>query len=311
MCTQDSKFHNYLSDFLNISRLLEAAVEANHFMMKALERYSKERTVIVQRARKKKAHPKNDGHESDEDYESEDELQNTYKELIFEFESFQMEYAFESVVNSYITLLEHYRQLPSRQLHYISHMLHRIFVKCKMPSLFFKLDTLYLFDKILNREPFDTLSMSPESKKYVDELKHLLRKLVSSLIAKLNSYPVLFAEILFPKSRADCKRISNDGKTEISKEKKEKKKEQERQNAEPDLLADDSNENPETSHQVNPSDTSKEVTDKQISSSTIDEVDSNDMLADTETRLDGEIVSGTENIAIPDDKPEDVLDYEI
>ncbi|KAJ1562622.1 Topoisomerase 1-associated factor 1 [Cladochytrium tenue] len=115
---------------------------------------------------------KNQGQSTDIDGEDpEAPKQQTIVEREFRFERIEMEFAYESVVSTYLEFLRFYKSLDIRFIHMITVMLHRISVKCKMEAYLFKVSTLLLFSEIIKDKP--VLPNGPE----VEELTKLMSDL--------------------------------------------------------------------------------------------------------------------------------------
>lgn len=99
-------------------------------------------------------------------------------------------------------LVSQYKTLADSTLHAITKMFHRIFVKCKMEALFYKLSILNVFNTIINETP--TTKSTPKS---LQELVGFITFAVRAFFKKLADYPALYIEILYPKSRSDVRRI--------------------------------------------------------------------------------------------------------
>ncbi|RUS31825.1 timeless protein-domain-containing protein [Jimgerdemannia flammicorona] len=208
---------------------LKSAIELAHVLLKMLERYAKSKRFMF--VRKKKAAPKKkkapgqtDGsaatsdlgevlagaepkeqeqeqeqeqeeEEEEEDPEARRERKAAYAEHVFQLEKFERSFATEVVIKNYCTFLENYVSLSPESIHHIVNMFHRIMVKCKIEAVFFKLSMMELFNRILMDLP--TLPKTPAYK----ELGQFLTFCTRQLFKKLKEYPLLYVEILFPKTR--------------------------------------------------------------------------------------------------------------
>ncbi|KAJ3124613.1 Topoisomerase 1-associated factor 1 [Physocladia obscura] len=192
---------------------LKNLVETVHIFVKMLEKFSKSKAfMVVKRKKRQQRQKKNTSAEGDliaeevyvvveEPEEDVYEIKRICVEHEFRFEKIENDFAFENVVSTYCELLKRYRDLEPKYLHYATTMLHRIFIKVKMEPMLYKLSTLELFNRIIS----DEMLMEP-SKEY-KELKDFIRYVVKKFVAKAKDYPLLFVEILFSKTRGDCRRI--------------------------------------------------------------------------------------------------------
>ncbi|KAG0340494.1 Topoisomerase 1-associated factor 1 [Podila humilis] len=155
--------------------------------------------------------------EEDDEEGERDENAYTMHEHRFIFSEYERRFATENVVKTYCTVLEDYQELNETEFHWIASMFHRIAVNCANPAVFYKMSTLQLFHQILqcNKE---------ESKK---DLIPLTNYIVHQFFKKLQEYPPLIIEVLFPKSTISCLTINlgvdvAEQKAEASAAKKEK-----------------------------------------------------------------------------------------
>ncbi|KAJ3023466.1 UNVERIFIED_CONTAM: Topoisomerase 1-associated factor 1, partial [Siphonaria sp. JEL0065] len=197
---------------------LKNLVETVHIFLKMLEKFSKSKDFMVVRRKKrqqaKKASSNKNGGltveettaaiPADDDeagFQDENYVKRQCVEHEFQFGKIEMDFAYENVVHTYMQLLQGYHELEPKYFHYATTLLHRVFIKAKMEPLLYKLSTLELFNRIILDER--TLEPSKELK----ELKEFIRYVVKKFVAKAKEYPMLFVEVLFPKSRSDCRRI--------------------------------------------------------------------------------------------------------
>ncbi|KFH70850.1 hypothetical protein MVEG_03697 [Podila verticillata NRRL 6337] len=226
-----------------------------HILLKTLENYSKstdymyvrkKRTIAKKKAQKATTEEQGDGaqneaqangdlpqvdqlnlgdegEENGQDRDEEDEeaerneQTHTMKEHNFLFSEYERRFATESVVHTYCTFLEDYRDLNETELHWTSSMFHRIAVNCANLAVFYKLSTLQLFHQILqdNREP---------TRK---DLVPTTNYIVHQFFKKLQEYPPLIVEVMFPKNSKSCLTINvgpevAEQKAEAAAAKKEK-----------------------------------------------------------------------------------------
>ncbi|KAL1919889.1 uncharacterized protein VTP21DRAFT_1821 [Calcarisporiella thermophila] len=224
---------------------LRAVVAMNHHLMRVLEGFVKERGKLFVRRRQKKRKrkmPKSKGEgekraleqrdeENDADHvgangteagvDEEDEGDEgeggsreerlEFVEKSFEFEKFQEKLATESVVTTYMVLLEEYADLSEETLYHIVAAFHRIMVKCRRKeAIFFKLSVLEIFNAILNDHPPPFKSQAhAELHKF---MLYCLRRFFKAWAAN----PLMCVEILFPKSSADIRRITGPDPSEAT-----------------------------------------------------------------------------------------------
>ncbi|KAJ3058225.1 Topoisomerase 1-associated factor 1, partial [Podochytrium sp. JEL0797] len=207
---------------------LKNLVETVHIFFKMLEKFSKSNAFMVVR-RKKRQQKRAANSTSTKTLTSEEttavqddvpDPADTFEEDAvsikrqtveheFQFSKIEMDFAYETVVTTYCALLDGYRDLEPKFLHYATTMLWRVFVKCKMEPLLYRLSTLEMFNRII----LDERMMEP-TKEY-KELKELIRYVVKKFVAKTKEYPLMFVEILFPKSRSDVRRIMHGANEEL------------------------------------------------------------------------------------------------
>ncbi|KAF9412291.1 Topoisomerase 1-associated factor 1, partial [Podila epigama] len=135
-----------------------------------------------------------DRDEDDEDDTEDEQPTHTMREHTFLFSEYERRFATESVVRTYCTLLEDYAELNEGELHWVASMFHRIAVNCHNLSVFYKLSTLQLFHQVLQAN-------TEESKK---DLIPLVNYIVHQFFKKLQEYPPLIVEVLFPKTSKSC-----------------------------------------------------------------------------------------------------------
>ncbi|KAJ3183557.1 Topoisomerase 1-associated factor 1 [Gaertneriomyces sp. JEL0708] len=197
---------------------LKSLVETVHLLMKMLQEYSTEKSVIFTRKRKggsTKRKPNEGETTGDATHPSEDEedaiKKPAYTERSIVFSDIEHAFAYESIVDAYMHLLKHYKTLEDATIYYITVMLHRIFVKCKGESpLLYKLSILQLFNNIISDR-----SYLPNTDSH-KELYTFINFMLSKFFKKLREYPLLFLEILYPKTKGDCRKIEFDEDHEMA-----------------------------------------------------------------------------------------------
>ncbi|KAJ3050999.1 Topoisomerase 1-associated factor 1 [Rhizophlyctis rosea] len=198
--------------FFRIS-YLRMIVETTHVLLKMLQHYSEVRGVLFMR-RKKSARRKKDGAEGqledpegiEERYDltgGEEEEEREVVDRTLGVEDIERRYASESVIHNYISLLQCYRRLDQQHIRYVTVMLHRIFVKLKAEGYLYKLSVLELFNRIMNDRR--VLPSTGAHKELYNFIKYVLAK----FFRKVESYPLMFLEILYPKQNRDVGRIAD------------------------------------------------------------------------------------------------------
>ncbi|KAJ3350857.1 Topoisomerase 1-associated factor 1 [Entophlyctis luteolus] len=204
---------------------LKTLVETVHIFLKMLEKYSKSKAFMVVRRKRKQLKKKKISREMDmdgsneidllmqgDDEEGQEDPEQVKQKCVeheFHFEKIENDFAHEAVVMTYSELLKRYRELEPKYLHYATTLFHRIFVKAKMEPLLYKLSTFDLFNRIIADEKI------LEPTKEYGELKEFIRYVLKRFFAKSQEYPLLFIEILFSKTRGDCRRIQNGFENDI------------------------------------------------------------------------------------------------
>ncbi|KAI7830304.1 timeless protein-domain-containing protein [Gamsiella multidivaricata] len=149
------------------------------------------------------------GQEQDQEREDdEDQPTHTFKEHQFVFQEYERRFAHEHVISTYCAFLENFAELDETQMHWAASLFHRIAVNCSNLAVFYKLSTLHLFHQILQSNKEDARrDMIP----FVSYVVHQFFK-------KMQEYPLLIAEVFFPKTSKNCLEI-NVGRDELEREK--------------------------------------------------------------------------------------------
>ncbi|TPX58885.1 hypothetical protein PhCBS80983_g02824 [Powellomyces hirtus] len=190
---------------------LKAVVEVIHVLLKMLEEYSKTKSVVFRKKAPKKKKPARKAVGPDEDNESDNDVIEDVnadsalaevKETELSFTRIVSRFASDTILNNYYLLLKHYLELDARHIYYITVMFHRIFLTADPGApLFYKLSILHLFNKILkDRRVLPATSAHRE-------LYAFITFMLNRFFKKAKEYPILFVEILFPKTKGDCVRI--------------------------------------------------------------------------------------------------------
>ncbi|KAJ2991828.1 Topoisomerase 1-associated factor 1 [Globomyces sp. JEL0801] len=140
--------------------------------------------------------------EEDEDEEDYEHLHVSH-ERVFAVAKFEQYFGYDSVIDTYCTLLKYYKSLDVSTLKQITKMFQRIShtEKCDKESLFYHASILYRFNEILN----DPVSKLP----IFDDLILFIKVTISSFSLRINDNPLLIFEIFCPKTKSDCYRIQN------------------------------------------------------------------------------------------------------
>ncbi|KAG0036540.1 Topoisomerase 1-associated factor 1 [Podila clonocystis] len=155
--------------------------------------------------------------DQDEEEAEENEQTHTMSEHKFLFSEYERRFATENIVQTYCTFLEDYKELNETELHWTSSMFHRIAVNCANLAVFYKLSTLQLFHQILQD------NQEPTRKDLVPTTNYI----VHQFFKKLQEYPPLIVEVMFPKTSKSCLTINvgpevAEQKAEAAAAKKEK-----------------------------------------------------------------------------------------
>ncbi|KAJ3215182.1 Topoisomerase 1-associated factor 1 [Dinochytrium kinnereticum] len=199
---------------------LKSLLETIHILLNMLKSYSKEKKSMIIRRKKraKKAKPKKTGNAAvddgivAEDVLSEDEEHRTdeYVEHEFRFEKIELEFASESVVDTYCELLSQFEMLEDKYFQMITVMFHRIFVKLDLQAFFYRLSILELFSRVVK------LSGPASQASGYKGLYHFISFLMKQFAKRASDNPLLYVELLFPKTRADCIRIQSNRPYELT-----------------------------------------------------------------------------------------------
>ncbi|KAG0022344.1 Topoisomerase 1-associated factor 1 [Entomortierella chlamydospora] len=145
--------------------------------------------------------------QGDEDEEREDESALTMKEHQFVFKDYERRFATERIIDTYCVFLENFEDLDEAQLHWAASLFHRVAVNAGNIAIFYKLSTLHLFHRILQ-------SGREETKR---DMVPFVSYVIHQFFKKMQEYPLLVVEVLFPRSSKACLDI-NVGREEAEKE---------------------------------------------------------------------------------------------
>ncbi|CAG8486232.1 10470_t:CDS:10 [Paraglomus occultum] len=196
---------NYKEQSFGFLKLL---VEVIHLLVNVLEEFTEtgRRLYTKQKMRRKKRKNKgkqrateNDDENEHVDEEQEEERDDSslcepsYAHMPFELLQFQVMFANEAVVKSYLKYLEHYHELDAQEISHAASMIDCIINKCHQGGLFFRPSTFELFERIMS-EPL----------KQVQALKPLITQIMRLFVQKAEDSPLILVEALFPKRKADA-----------------------------------------------------------------------------------------------------------
>ncbi|KAK6341758.1 Topoisomerase 1-associated factor 1, variant 2 [Orbilia brochopaga] len=170
---------------------LDTVTEMTHVYLRSLEKYSKSHADMVVKS-KRTTGPRDaekDHHGSDDDAEGSTQSHPTEKQ--FDFLKCESKFLSQSSLESFLDFLGYYRELQPSQIKRCIAFLHRVFVKRETTVGLFRARTILL----LHRLAKETELLSGYSD-VVTFVKYFSRQLAR----KLNECPVLFVELLFPKS---------------------------------------------------------------------------------------------------------------
>ncbi|KAF9207018.1 hypothetical protein BGZ49_001354 [Haplosporangium sp. Z 27] len=145
--------------------------------------------------------------ENGDEEEGQDETALTMRDHQFKFKDYQRGFATEAVIDTYCTFLEDFEELDETQLHWAASLFHRVAVNAGNIAVFYKLSTLHLFHRILQ-------SGKEETKR---DMVPFVSYVIHQFFKKMQEYPLLVVEALFPRSNKVCLDI-NVGREEVEKE---------------------------------------------------------------------------------------------
>ncbi|KAF9357916.1 Topoisomerase 1-associated factor 1 [Mortierella sp. AD094] len=139
--------------------------------------------------------------------EGRDESALTMRDHQFKFKDYESRFATERVIDTYCIFLQNFEDLDEAQLHWAASLFHRVAVNAGNIAVFYKLSTLHLFHQILQSGREDTKRDMVPFVSYV----------IHQFFKKMQEYPLLVVEALFPRSNKVCLDI-NVGRDEAEKE---------------------------------------------------------------------------------------------
>lgn len=135
------------------------------------------------------------------DESSDDEQQDARNEVDFKASSLVSSLANTTIIQNLCWLLKFYKSNSVRTNHYIICALRRICEDLELSPMLYQLSLLTIFHTILEEQK---TSPSKEHENIVLFLKDLVRR----MLRKMKSYPLLFVEVLFWKTRKECHYIN-------------------------------------------------------------------------------------------------------
>ncbi|KAF5798186.1 hypothetical protein HanRHA438_Chr07g0300331 [Helianthus annuus] len=145
----------------------------------------------------------NDNDDSMSDASSDDEQQESTNEVDFKASSLVSSLANSTIIQNLCWLLKFYKSNSARTNHYIISALRRVCEDLELSPMLYQLSLLIIFHTILEEQ-----KLSP-CKEY-DNIISFLTSLVRGMLKKMKSYPLLFVEVLFWKTRKECHYINCD-----------------------------------------------------------------------------------------------------
>ncbi|KAL6509275.1 hypothetical protein OROGR_022585 [Orobanche gracilis] len=138
--------------------------------------------------------------EADEDY-SGDEQPALTNEVDLKASSLVSALASNSIIQKLCWLLKFYKSNSITTNHYIISMLRRICDDLELSPMLYQLSLITIFYDILEEQK------SRPCKEH-ENIVNFLTTLVRRMLRKMKSYPLLFVEVLFPKTRKECHYIN-------------------------------------------------------------------------------------------------------
>ena len=185
--------HNY--------QYMKTCVDLTHTVLKTLEQYATEdRALIIEGKSRRKKNTgitkedverlvKEEGLDRDEAI---DILTPHFTEIEVSFNKVQRSYINEPTIETYVSLLERFRELEPEYIKKIITFFHRVFIQAKEESLLFKIDIMILLRDMLAPDGIDRTSrVRKHVQRFVDYYLQRLKK-------RLSSSPAWFVGLLFP-----------------------------------------------------------------------------------------------------------------
>ncbi|KAF8114815.1 hypothetical protein N665_0033s0007 [Sinapis alba] len=122
-------------------------------------------------------------------------------EVDFKVSTFISAFASNSIIQNVCWLLKFYKSNTKQTNHHVISILRRITEDLELSPMLYQLSLLITFHKILDEQK------ACPCKDY-ENIVTFLTELVRNMLKKMKSQPLLFVEILFPKSRKECHYIN-------------------------------------------------------------------------------------------------------
>ncbi len=127
------------------------------------------------------------------------EVLDYYEGMIKLFDGLQRKFISDEIINNYCKVLEGYRKLDDEELKCIVEFFYRIWYKYDLEGMFYKITIMYLFNRIL-----DDLGYRQGLTLAQRELMSFILNISNKLFNELPKNPLLYVELLYPKSSEDC-----------------------------------------------------------------------------------------------------------
>ncbi|AAW44173.2 conserved hypothetical protein [Cryptococcus deneoformans JEC21] len=200
---------------------LDSIIHFAYVLLRMLEKYSKTKAFMFIRKRKnthkkrkerqaasqanadreQRKIPEEYGDEGEEAF-APDEDAPSYAEHAFTFQSFEKRFAQEAVVNTLLTYLERFLEFDGPEpMKRVVGLMHRQVIKAHAEGLYFKVSTLIIFRRILDKQ--HVLPAAPSSRDLITLITYILRK----FFKHVEKEPFTLVEALSSKSRGKWKTV--------------------------------------------------------------------------------------------------------
>jgi hypothetical protein len=115
------------------------------------------------------------------------------------FDGLQKKFISDEIINNYCKVLEEYDKLEDDELNCIVEFFYRIWYKYDLEGMFYKMTIMILFNQIL-----DDLGNRQGLTLAQHELLSFILNISNKLFRELPKNPLLYIELLYPKSSEDC-----------------------------------------------------------------------------------------------------------
>jgi len=115
------------------------------------------------------------------------------------FDGLQKKFVSDEVIKNYCKVLEEYNKLNDEELNCIVEFFYRIWYKYDLEGMFYKITIMFLFNHIL-----DDLGHRQGLTLAQHELLSFILNISNKLFSELPKSPLLYVELLYPKSSEDC-----------------------------------------------------------------------------------------------------------